>query len=102
MAMGNGGENNPVVLAIHELQADLGTRIDGLGTGIEGLGTRIDGLGTRIDGLGVRLDRLEKVMLETRQELRQTNSRLEGIHSLAGEHYRALEARVAKLEQRLG
>jgi X-X-X-Leu-X-X-Gly heptad repeat protein len=116
---GHGNGSNPVVGGLQEVVAELrGFRADSnarfesveqvlrghavqLGQLRDGLGQLRDGLGQVRDGLGQLRDETRAGFADVRQELEKVNGRLDGIRDLAGESYRALEKRVARLEERL-
>jgi DNA repair ATPase RecN len=97
---GNGHSNGsePVVTAIHELTAAVRT----LQVGQESIEQVLRGhtrqLGEVVDRLGRVEGRLERV----EGHLERVEVRLENIRDLAGDRYRSLEERVAKLEARPG
>jgi predicted nucleic acid-binding Zn-ribbon protein len=68
---GNGSSEDPVVKALHEVVAEVHV----VATELKGTNSRLD----RVEGaLSTRLDRVEKVLVETRQEQRAGFAALRG------------------------
>lgn len=110
MSDGNGRDRSvealhEVVLELSGLREDTNARFRELGARIEEGFTRVDArferMDERFERMDGRLGRVENVLLDTRQELRGVNERLENLRDVAGDRYRALEERVAKLEARM-
>jgi chromosome segregation ATPase len=94
---GHGNGKDPVVNAIHELTAEVRT----LQRGQEQTNARLESVEQVLRGhgrqLGEVVDRLGRVEVR----LERVEDRLDNIRDLAGERYRALEERVARIEERL-
>ncbi len=68
---GNGSSEDPIVKALHEVVAEVHV----VATELKGTNSRLD----RVEGaLSTRLDRVEKVLVETRQEMRAGFAELRG------------------------
>ncbi len=109
MPRGNGKSHSAhllenVVAELRGLREDTNAQIGGWRREMQEGFAKVD---ARLERVDERLGRVEEATLDNRQELRRVNDRLgvvadrlENIRDLSGEQYRALETRVARLEQR--